>query len=589
MKKRYPFKFPDAYTLEDTDIFFGRKEEIDSLYNMVFQADLLLVYGASGTGKTSLIQCGLAGKFQSHDWYPLWIRRGKNLNRSIDRILEEYAVSEQEEKENLDWLDEDFTVESTTQDVVESSSSPLVRQFRAMYREHFKPIYLIFDQFEELYTLGNKQEQREFIETVKEILKLEQPIKIILSIREEYLGYLYEFEKEVPELLRKKLRVEPMNLDKVKAVIKGVDKLKQSNVHLKKGQEDAFSEEVFSKIRGEEKTLNIQLPYLQVFLDKLYMQLTKDQERQSEAFFTVESLHDMGNIGDVLRDFLDEQVKSIRNKLAPSHSNQLKEETIWSILSPFATLEGTKAPTTLPTLQEQLKPVFQNQKPALNNPNTLIKETVESFVNSRILRYSEEEELYELAHDSLAKRIAEKRSDEEIALLEIRRLVKSQASLKDEAREFFSEKQLNVIEPYREKLELSTKEKALIEESYRQVETEKRKNRRRRQLLFGGMAFALVILSLLSLWALQQQKIAVEAQTQAVEAQNAAEEKLIEAYQADINRHEGEIRASDRNLNLFEKFKADDDVIDLEQRKIDSLRLRIKRLKGQIDRLKIEK
>lgn len=66
----YPFKLLDAYTREDRNFFFGRDEEIARLYEIVFQSDLIVLYGASGTGKTSLIQCGLAGKFESHDWLP---------------------------------------------------------------------------------------------------------------------------------------------------------------------------------------------------------------------------------------------------------------------------------------------------------------------------------------------------------------------------------------------------------------------------------------------------------------------------------------------------------------------------------------
>jgi len=87
MQKKYPFKFLDAYTREDADIFFGREAEVDALYEMVFQTDLLLVYGASGTGKTSLIQCGLASKFQSHDWLALNIRRGSDLNEALEKAL----------------------------------------------------------------------------------------------------------------------------------------------------------------------------------------------------------------------------------------------------------------------------------------------------------------------------------------------------------------------------------------------------------------------------------------------------------------------------------------------------------------------
>ena len=75
-----------------------------------------------------------------------------------------------------------------------------------IYLKHFRPIYLIFDQFEELFILGSKKEQAEFIKTVQEILKVEQPVKLIFSIREEYLGSLYEFERAVPELFRKKGR-----------------------------------------------------------------------------------------------------------------------------------------------------------------------------------------------------------------------------------------------------------------------------------------------------------------------------------------------------------------------------------------------
>jgi MoxR-like ATPase len=65
-----PFKFLDAYTIDDRQAFFGREEEVAALYDMVTRNRLILVYGQSGTGKTSLIQCGLAARFDATDWYP---------------------------------------------------------------------------------------------------------------------------------------------------------------------------------------------------------------------------------------------------------------------------------------------------------------------------------------------------------------------------------------------------------------------------------------------------------------------------------------------------------------------------------------
>jgi hypothetical protein len=455
MKKKYPFKFLDNYSKDDTEIFFGRQEEIESLYEMIFQTNILLVYGASGTGKTSLIQCGLAQKFQTHDWLSVYIRRGNNLNESLERVLAELAGTDTDI--DLDWLDE-LSEETET---FAPSLSPIQSSIRNIYQNSFKPVYLIFDQFEELYILGSKDEQEQFIKTVKEILEIKQPVKLIFSIREEYLGYLFNFEKAVPQLLRKKLRVEPMNIDKVQQVISGVTSFENTNIHVNKEDLEAVTNGIFEKLKARNQ-LTIQLPYLQVFLDKFYLSITSDETRQADALFTTEALDAIGDIDDVLSDFLEEQVETVSRQLKAKYPDS-QPKMIWEILSPFASLEGTKVPTSKEMLYDRLP---QTEK-------TMIDEVVEAFVNCRILRVSDSENLYEIAHDSLAVRIADKRSDEEIALLEVHRLIKSQTSTKEEARELFTEKQLAFISPFIEKLHLTPEERSWIDKSQEAVEYKK--------------------------------------------------------------------------------------------------------------------
>ena len=171
--KIYPFKFLDSYTAEDKEIFFGREEEVEQLYQMVFQSDILLLYGASGTGKTSLIQCGLASRFQSHDWLEIFVRRHNNINESLLRTLKAKEVeTEEEDFEEFDNTigDENPTLSNT------KPSCQLANSFRNIYLHHFRPIYLIFDQFEELFILGNKEEQDKFIATVKKFCKSSSPL-----------------------------------------------------------------------------------------------------------------------------------------------------------------------------------------------------------------------------------------------------------------------------------------------------------------------------------------------------------------------------------------------------------------------------
>ncbi|MEM7511012.1 MAG: ATP-binding protein, partial [Bacteroidota bacterium] len=233
---RSPFKFLDPYEYADKEVFFGRDRDTQLLYETLFKTSLLLVYGLSGTGKTSLIQCGLANRFDGTDWYPMFIRRDGDLNASLKRHIQRV-------------LGEDY-------------SGDVSLDLREIYEEYLRPPYLIFDQFEELFILGNEKEQQKFIQQIALILEKELPSKILLVIREEYLGRLYYFEEAVPDIFDHRVRVEPMGRQQVEQVIE--DSFQTFNITLA-GDPDTLISEIISSV-SEEKSL-IPLPYLQVYLD----------------------------------------------------------------------------------------------------------------------------------------------------------------------------------------------------------------------------------------------------------------------------------------------------------------------------------
>ena len=350
-----PFKLLDPYTIEDKEIFFGRDQEVNELYEMVFQTNLILVYGQSGTGKTSIIQCGLASRFKNTDWFDLYVRRQDNINDSIRSAIRN-------------------NVKTTIRD-----DMSLPEMINSLFLDYFKPVYIIFDQFEELFILGSEQEKKQFIHDVAELLRQEDlPCTIIIVMREEYLAHLYDFEKVVPELFNKRIRIEPMSRANAANVIDQT--CEKFDITLAGDAADAIVDTITEE-RGR-----VQLTYLQVFLDKLHRNAFKKDP--DKIVFDMELVEKLGRIDDVLVDFLEEQ-------LIAYETEKGDRNTALSFLKIFVSTKGTKVPVGHRDIPNLLHGFTEDE----------LSHALEFFVSRRILRPLENEQ-YELTHDSLAAKIA---------------------------------------------------------------------------------------------------------------------------------------------------------------------------------------
>ena len=89
-----PFKLLEPYAPGEGDDFHGREGESYALYHILRQSPLVLMYGASGTGKTSLLQAGLSKTFKRTEWLPVYILRKDDINAAARQALAALSGSE---------------------------------------------------------------------------------------------------------------------------------------------------------------------------------------------------------------------------------------------------------------------------------------------------------------------------------------------------------------------------------------------------------------------------------------------------------------------------------------------------------------
>ena len=164
----------------------------------------VLLYGDSGSGKSSLVNAGLI---------PAALARGfdPEVLRVQPRAGEEVVL------ERLETADD----ESTARTVL--SIEAFEARVLAACDER-RPL-LIFDQFEELVTLFDEGElrgsQQRLVDLFVRLLHGSVPVKVLFSFRDDYLGKVKELLAACPELVDQALRIAPPTADTLSMIIRG--------------------------------------------------------------------------------------------------------------------------------------------------------------------------------------------------------------------------------------------------------------------------------------------------------------------------------------------------------------------------------
>lgn len=213
-----PYVGPRSFDRSEADQFRGRGREIDDLVYLLIAERIVLLYSPSGAGKTSLLQAGVLPKLEQNQFRVLPIMRvGQEpppalaLPAGANRYIVSLLLS----------LEEAFATEEQL---------PLDQLYRLSLEEYLNrrvdipggdgQLVLIFDQFEEILTIGpgDVEQKRDFFSQVGAALK-DRRRWAIFSMREDYIAGLDPYRQLIPNQLRDTFRLDLLAIESARLAI----------------------------------------------------------------------------------------------------------------------------------------------------------------------------------------------------------------------------------------------------------------------------------------------------------------------------------------------------------------------------------
>ena len=269
-----PYKSLKKFEPEDKDRFFGRDQFLTGLVDKLENSNFLMLLGASGSGKSSVVRAGLIP----------WLRQqhGNSFSSFIltpdqdpfealyASLLQKYSQREAKIARSID--------ASSLSCVVQTLKSP-------------QDYWLIFiDQFEELFNRTPKDKRGPFLKSLLNLLSevskaSGQPVKVVATMRTDFLAYLSSY----PGLVKASDGYRPilaeMQVDEIRLAIE------QPAAHHGVVFESGLVQEIIEDVQGQAGYL----PLLQYTLNLLWQkefqhQQLSDRTLHKKTYFQLEGV-----------------------------------------------------------------------------------------------------------------------------------------------------------------------------------------------------------------------------------------------------------------------------------------------------------
>ncbi|MBV9011405.1 MAG: trypsin-like peptidase domain-containing protein [Pseudonocardiales bacterium] len=167
-----PFRAEDA----EENLFVGRDQETEELRRMVHDHSLVVVMGASGVGKSSLVSAGLLPTLRSEEWVTATFRPGDKPFFAVAEALSELEGSRHEMSK--------AAVEDRAAQIRRNGLAAEVAKLRVPTS---KRILLFADQLEDIFISGPKGQWTDFLGRVVPATDTDDaPYRLVCTLRADF-------------------------------------------------------------------------------------------------------------------------------------------------------------------------------------------------------------------------------------------------------------------------------------------------------------------------------------------------------------------------------------------------------------------
>jgi formylglycine-generating enzyme required for sulfatase activity len=423
MKNRYPGTQP--FTAEQKNLFHGRKQETEDLMKLIRFHQMVVLYGKSGLGKSSLLNTKIKQEIEAHKItdvfavrFNAWTEEGETPLRKTVEALFTDSTAANSGKTSAGKTSARFETSPT---LLGTSSNPLapIADNTLWYAAKARQLttgrqrfLLVFDQFEELFTYPDETIQ-DFKESLAELMRAGLPkrieeavktlplsdddldtlyetadIKVLFAIRSDRMHLLDKLSDVLPDILRHCYELKALvAADAREAVVKPAD------------LEGDFSAPRFTYTEGaltdmltflKDEDGRIEAIQLQTLCQAFERTIQKAGQSITAADTPTEKLK------DIIDHYYKTQIDDPR--IGDKHTAQrlIEDELV------IETGDGKGVRVTLHELSILVK--FANRDAHETTEKERLKQLLEALVNVHLLRRevgSRGGDTYELSHDRL--------------------------------------------------------------------------------------------------------------------------------------------------------------------------------------------